>query len=365
LKSTTLRVFHSLGLTAVAFSPLAFAQVNVGDQLSAQIGFASPAIIAHRGDSYNAPESTLPAYQLACEVGSDYLEVDLQRSKDGKLIAVHDNNLRRKTNIDEIFPERADEPVSSFTWKELQQLDAGSWFNAAYPERARSSFEGLQLVSLDQVSEIARNCEHQPGLYIETKIPNLFPGIEKDLKENLVKNGWIEDGQADRIILQTFEKSSLIALQEAMPEVPKVLLLWVGDGYMEAKPTEPKAEGESFANFYARQQIASKAEFEKWLDFAKETGAIGIGPSTRLSNYDDPWSSQFSYMDLAKPWMVEMSHNKGLVMHAYTLDEPADLLHYRERGLSGFFTNRPDVARAALLDKETADIEAILQDLSY
>lgn len=365
MKSTTLRVFHSLGLTAIAFSPLAFAQVNVGDQLSAQIGVASPAIIAHRGDSYNAPESTLPAYQLACEVGSDYLEIDLQRSKDGKLIAVHDNNLRQKTNIEEVFPERADKPVSSFTWEELQKLDAGSWFNEAYPERARSSFEGLQLVSLDQVSEIARNCKHQPGLYIETKIPDLFPGIEADLKENLVKNGWIEDGQADQIILQTFERSSLIRLQEAMPEVPKILLLWVGDGYMEAREAPPKSDEESFASFYARQQVASQAEFEKWLDFAKETGAVGVGPSTTLSHYDDAWSRQFSYMDLAEPWMVEMSHSKGLIMHAYTLDEPEDLIRYRERGLSGFFTNRPDVARAALLGKETADIDALLKSLGY
>ncbi len=272
--------------------------------LSAQLSIPENAVIAHRGDSYNAPEATLPAYQLACEFGADYLEVDLQRSKDGVLIAVHDNNLRNKTNIADVYPERADSPVSSFTWDELEKLDAGSWFNKAYPERARESYRGLQLMTLDQVREVAENCPHQPGLYIETKLPELFPGIEADLRANLATHGWLDDNMQGKVILQTFEKDSLVQLHAEMPNTPKVLLLWTGDGYIDMKPTEPKQDHESWADYYARVQVASPAAYEEWVDFAKNNGAIGVGPSGTQANFDDSWSSNFSYMDLAKPWMV-------------------------------------------------------------
>ncbi|WP_205619353.1 glycerophosphodiester phosphodiesterase family protein [Salinivibrio socompensis] len=161
---TTLSLTAAALSVASAFSFSSVAQAS-DRALSEQLGIADHAVIAHRGDSYNAPESTLPAYQLACEVGADYLELDLQRTKDGKLIAVHDDNLKRNTNIETVYPERADDPVNTFTWAELEKLDAGSWYNESYPERARESFRGLQLVTLDQVREIAEDCAHQRSLH--------------------------------------------------------------------------------------------------------------------------------------------------------------------------------------------------------
>ncbi|WP_439437366.1 glycerophosphodiester phosphodiesterase [Salinivibrio costicola] len=348
--------------SAVSFS--SFAQAS-DSALSEQLGITNHAVIAHRGDSYNAPESTLPAYQLACEVGADYLELDLQRTKDGKLIAVHDDNLKRNTNIETVYPERADDPVNTFTWAELEKLDAGSWYNQAYPERARESFRGLKLVTLDQVREIAEGCAHQPGLYIETKVPEFFPGIEQDLKQDLTEHGWLDDDAKGKVILQTFNKSSLETLQDVMPNVPKILLLWAGDGYIPTKDSAPKADDESYAQYYARQEVASKASYAEWLDYAKEHGAIGVGPSGTQANFDDAWSSQFSYMDLAKTWMVDMSHEKGLLMHMYTLDDREDMIRYRDRGVDGFFTNRPNMAVKTLTDSDGKDIEATLTQLGY
>ncbi|MFD2017098.1 glycerophosphodiester phosphodiesterase family protein [Vibrio olivae] len=190
-------------------------------EVLAQTHIANPAIIAHRGDSFHAPESTIPAYLLACKMGADYLELDLQRTKDGQLIALHDNNLKRTTNVEDVYPQRAAEPVSAFTLEELQALDAGSWYNQSYPERARPSYKGLKIVTLDQVSEIAKACPSQPGLYIETKVPKLFPGIERDLKQYLQSEGWLEADKAGQVILQTFEKPSLVELQKVMPTIPK------------------------------------------------------------------------------------------------------------------------------------------------
>lgn len=153
--------------------------------IAAAHGIPHPAVIAHRGASFDAPESTAAAYKLARDLGADYLEMDLQRSKDGVLFALHDDNLQRTTDVASKFPERKDSPATAFTMAELKTLDAGSWFNSKYPDRARPSYAGLKILTLDEIIDIARaNPQHKPGLYIETKEPQLFPGIEHDLKEN-------------------------------------------------------------------------------------------------------------------------------------------------------------------------------------
>ena len=108
-------------------------------ELAERLGVPRPAIIAHRGASYFAPEESAPAYLLAREMGVDYLELDLQRTKDGVLVAVHDDDLRRTTNIAEVFPGREIDTVDKFTFAELQSLNAGSWFNIRFPDRARAS----------------------------------------------------------------------------------------------------------------------------------------------------------------------------------------------------------------------------------
>ena len=295
-------------------------------ELATKDGIPHPAVIAHRGASFDAPESTAAAYKLARDLGADYLELDLQRSKDGVLFALHDNNLQRTTDVATKFPERKDSPANEFTWKELQTLDAGSWFNAAYPDRARPGFVGLKILSLDEIIKIAEgNPQHKPGLYIETKEPKQFPGIEADLKDKLLDKGWLSSvgsklgksntgvGQGKgRVVLQTFETASLKELQKEMPNTPKILLLWVGEGSIEPKSKVTFAEsGEpTKAAYYAKQEPKDAAEFEKWVDEAKSLGAIGTGPSAQLTNLGDQ-----SYSDLVKPEMNQLTHDKGLRVH--------------------------------------------------
>ncbi|AAY93786.1 glycerophosphodiester phosphodiesterase [Pseudomonas protegens] len=321
------------------------------DALAARQGIPQPAVIAHRGASFDAPESTAASYTLARDLGADYLEMDLQRSKDGVLFALHDNNLQRTTDVAQKFPERKDSPANAFTMAELKTLDAGSWFNQAHPERARPGFAGLKILTLDEIIDIAQgNAQHKPGLYIETKEPQLFPGIEHDLKEKLQDRGWLSPagsklakselavGQGKgKVVLQTFDKHSLELLHQAMPNVPKVLLLWVAPGSIEP------ASGQSFASsgetdkaaFYARQQPKDQAEFKRWVDFAKAQGAIGTGPSAALTG-----GGEQSYSDLVQPWMNQYTHDQGLLVHVYTIDEPVDFKKVMDAGVDGIFTNR-------------------------
>ena len=319
--------------------------------LAASEGIPHPAVIAHRGASFDAPESTAASYKLARDLGADYLEMDLQRSKDGVLFALHDDNLQRTTDVATKFPERKDSPANAFTMAELKTLDAGSWYNAKYPDRARPSYVGLKILTLDEIIDIAQaNPKQKPGLYIETKEPKLFPGIEHDLKEKLQARGWLIPAGAKpaknvasvgesngKVILQTFDKSSLEMLQKEMPQVPKILLLWVGEGSIEPKSKVTFAEsGEKDKNaFYGKQEPKSEAEFKQWIDYAKAQGAIGTGPSAKLTHGGDQ-----SYSDLVQPWMNKYTHDKGLLVHVYTVDEPVDFEKVMASGVDGIFTNR-------------------------
>lgn len=319
--------------------------------LATRSGIPHPAVIAHRGASFDAPESTAAAYKLARDLGADYLELDLQRSKDGVLFALHDNNLQRTTDVASKFPERKDSPANAFTIAELKTLDAGSWFNTAYPDRARPSYVGLKILTLDEIIDIAQgNPLHKPGLYIETKEPKQFPGIERDLKEKLQDRGWLSPagsklakselavGQGKgKVVLQTFEKSSLELLEKEMPKVPKILLLWVGEGSIEPKSKVTFAESgdKDKATYYAKQEPKDKAEFQQWVEYAKAQGAIGTGPSAALTKGGDQ-----SYSDLVKPWMNQYTHDQGLLVHVYTVDDAVDYQKVMDAGVDGIFTNR-------------------------
>ncbi|XMB50147.1 glycerophosphodiester phosphodiesterase family protein [Pseudomonas fluorescens] len=345
-------------------------------ELATNEGIPYPAVIAHRGASYDAPESTAAAYKVARDLGADYLELDLQRSKDGVLFALHDNNLQRTTDVATKFPERKDAPANEFTWKELQTLDAGSWFNAAYPDRARPGFVGLKIQSLDDIIKIAEgNPQHKPGLYIETKEPKQFPGIEADLKNKLLDKGWLSSagsklgksntgvGQGKgRVVLQTFETASLKELQKEMPNTPKILLLWVGEGSIEPKSKVTFAEsGEpTKAAYYAKQEPKDAAEFEKWVDEAKSLGAIGTGPSAELTDHGDQ-----SYTDLVKPEMNKLTHDKGLLVHVYTVDEPVDFEKVMKAGVDGIFTNRAAELLKFYKRWPSSSVQDLLNDHKY
>ena len=94
-------------------------------------GERAAVLIAHRGASAYAPEHTVASYELGIAQGADYIEPDLQITRDGTLIALHDLTLERTTNVAEVFPERYREemirgtltrvwPVNDFTLEEIR-----------------------------------------------------------------------------------------------------------------------------------------------------------------------------------------------------------------------------------------------------
>ncbi|NED81407.1 glycerophosphodiester phosphodiesterase, partial [Streptomyces sp. SID11233] len=86
-------------------------------------------VVGHRGAPAYAPENTLPSVDKAAELGFRWVENDVQRTKDGELIVLHDTTLTRTTDVEQVFPDRAPWNVRDFTAAEIARLDAGSWYN--------------------------------------------------------------------------------------------------------------------------------------------------------------------------------------------------------------------------------------------
>ena len=153
-------------------------------------------LVAHRGASAYAPEHTLESYQLALKQGADFVEQDLQITRDNQLVCLHDLTLERTTNVKEIFPTRFREEVaprssseqgrgagspvrrwyvSDFTLREIKQLDAGSWFNP--------KFKGARVPTFQEAIDLMRG---KAGLYPETKAPEVYGRFGFDMERLLV-----------------------------------------------------------------------------------------------------------------------------------------------------------------------------------
>ncbi|XP_051956561.1 glycerophosphodiester phosphodiesterase domain-containing protein 5 isoform X2 [Xyrauchen texanus] len=99
----------------------------------------APALIGHRGAPMLAPENTFMSFEKAVAAGADGLETDVTISYDGVPFLMHDKNLRRTTNVEDVFPNWTETSPAMFTWRELERLNAGSWIFSQDPFRTASS----------------------------------------------------------------------------------------------------------------------------------------------------------------------------------------------------------------------------------
>ncbi|MBG9813719.1 glycerophosphodiester phosphodiesterase [Bacillus endophyticus] len=176
------------------FSPLsqAFAAETTGDLRKVDN-------VAHRGASAYAPENTIAAFDKAVEMKADYIEIDVQRSKDGKLVLIHDTTVDRTTD--------GSGKVGNLTFKELRNLDAGSWKG--------EQFAGAQIPTFD---EILDRYHGKIGILIELKAPELYPGIEENVAKELKERN-LDKPQNEKIMVQSFNHKSMKKMNELLPKV--------------------------------------------------------------------------------------------------------------------------------------------------
>jgi glycerophosphoryl diester phosphodiesterase len=157
--------------------------------------------IAHRGASGHAPEHTFAAYDLALEMGADYIEQDLQLTSDGVLVCMHDDTLERTGGR----PDRID----SLPLAALEQVDVGSWFDARFADARVPTLEA-----------VFRRYGHDARYYIETKDPDTADRMEERLVELLR-----EHDLSGRVFIQSFSAQSLRKVRALDPSLPLIQLI--------------------------------------------------------------------------------------------------------------------------------------------
>lgn len=250
-----------------------------------EVAFAKDIVnIPHRGASGHAPEHTLVSYQMGENMHGDYIEVDLQMTKDGQLIAMHDDSVDRTTNGTGL--------VNEMTLAEMKKLDAGSWFNEQYPQFANPEYRGVKVPTLWEVFQtFGKNKRY----YIETKSPEVYPGMEITLLR-LVNEYKIDK---DTLIVESFSPKSLKKMKKLDPSIPLVQLLSYKSNAM-----------------ITDEEIANIREYAK-----------GIG---------------LNHQYLTQEYVQKVVGN-GLELYPYTVNEKGRMQQLINWGVTGMFTNFPDM----------------------
>lgn len=156
--------------------------------------------VAHRGATAYSPENTIAAFDLAVDMKADYIEIDVQRSKDGELVLIHDTTVDRTTD--------GTGKVGDLTFEQLRSLDAGSWKG--------EQFTGEPIPTFEEVLDLYRG---KVGILIELKAPELYPGIEEQVAAALIERN-LHKPQNEKIIIQSFNFESIKKMDQLLPKVP-------------------------------------------------------------------------------------------------------------------------------------------------
>jgi glycerophosphoryl diester phosphodiesterase len=334
-----------------------------------------PIVIAHRGASGYRPEHTLESYRLAIEMGADFIEPDLVSTKDGVLVARHENEIGSTTDVAE-HPEFAARRTTKtidgqlvegwftedFTLAELRTLRA----RERLPElrAANTAYDGrLEVPTFDEIIQLAKRESaargRTIGIYPETKHPSWFASLGLALEEPLIaeleRAGWTE--REAPVFIQSFETENLRKLR-GMTRVPLVQLIEASGA-----PADLALRGDprTYADLVTPAGLAEIATY-----------ADAIGPHKGLvipRGADDRLAAPSS--------LVADAHAAGLLVHPWTFrgenyflpadfhagdpadpafaamhgDADAELAAFFAAGVDGVFADFPDVAlrvRAAL-----------------
>ncbi|MFM7424227.1 MAG: esterase-like activity of phytase family protein [Elainella sp.] len=339
-----------------------------------------PIVIGHRGASGLRPEHTLASYELAIAQGADFIEPDLVSTKDGVLIARHENEISGTTDVAS-RPEFADRK----TTKTIDGVEYTGWFAEDFTlaeiktlraiERLpfRSPFFNgqFEIPTFQEVIDLAKRKSIETGrtigVYPETKHPTYHDSIGLSLEEPLVKilreNGL--DKADSPVFIQSFEVANLKELNQQI-DVPLVQLLDAADialdvPLIENQPYDFVVSGDKRTYGDIRspeglKEVATYADgigpWKRMIVSVKGTDANGDG---KADDVNGDGAVNDADKSLTEPTMlVQDAHDAGLLVHPYTFrneglylarDYNGDPeLEYRQLiqlGVDGYFTDFP------------------------
>lgn len=168
--------------------------------------FHNTNVTAHRGDSINAPENTIAAFESAITHYADWIELDLKQTKDGVIVVMHDSNLKRTAGINKNIWE--------VTYDEIKNLDVGAWFS--------EEFVGEKIPTLD---EVIKHVNGRAKLNIELK-PT---GYEKDFEKEVIRI-IKENNIEEQCVITSLKYNTLKRVKEIAPEIKTIFVSGVAYG---------------------------------------------------------------------------------------------------------------------------------------
>jgi len=323
-------------------------------EVSAMAQSEHPLVIGHRGASGYRPEHTLASYELAIDLGADFVEPDLVATKDGVLIARHENDISGTTDVAAKFPDRKTKKsidgsviegffTEDLTLAEIKTLRA----RERLPFRDQSRNGLYEVPTFEEIIDLVRRKKKETGrvigIYPETKHPSYFRSVGLPLEGRLVEilhqNGY--DAADSPVFIQSFEMENL----KDLSHMTKIRLIFLYDE-PDRRPFDFVLAGDkrTYADLLAPGELAQIAAF-----------AQGIGPWKRLLIAENPDKTL-----TAPSTVVADAHAVGLVVHPYTFrNEPRFLapaygndpikeyVQFYELGVDGVFSDFPDTAVAA------------------
>jgi glycerophosphoryl diester phosphodiesterase len=248
----------------------------------------SQMIVAHRGASKEAPENTLAAFRLAWERGADAIEGDFYLTRDGHIVAIHDETTKRTAG-------GVDLRVADSTLAQLQALDVGDW--------KADRYRGERIPTLEQVLAIVPAGKK---IFIEIKSgPEIVPQLRTVLDASSLS--------LEQVVVIAFNEA---VITEVKQKIPQIRAYWLV-GYKQDEATKvwsPRSE-----------------DVLRTLD---RLGADGL---------DTEGNRQF--VDQA---LVQQLRARGREFHVWTIDKPVDAQYFQQLGADSITTNRPAEIRAAL-----------------
>jgi glycerophosphoryl diester phosphodiesterase len=329
----------------------------------AMIALASaPIVIAHRGASGERPEHTIAAYELAIEQGADFIEPDLVPTKDGVLVARHENEISGTTDVaahPEFAARKATRTIDGqmvtgwftedFTLAELRTLRARERLPQLRP--GNTAYDGkFAIPTFDDVIALAKSESVKRGrtigIYPETKHPGYFRArglpLEPPLLVALKKAGWTQ--KTDPVFIQSFEVGNLKALRRRTKV--RLVQLMSEEGGPADRPELSYAEMADEAGLSAIAKYADAIGVEKAMVMARHADG-SLGEETQLTfDAHDRGLSVHVWTFRAENAFLPANLRKGTDPRVHG-DLAAELRAFYDIGVDGVFSDFPGAAVSA------------------
>jgi glycerophosphoryl diester phosphodiesterase len=263
-----------------------------------------PLMLAHQGGELLAPTNTLAAFAQADKIGgSDFFDIDVHMTKDGYLVGLHDETVDRTTN--------GHGRIDSFTLEEAQKLDAGYRFQDLQGHYSYRG-QGVRIAALDEIFRM-----YGEGYYLHFEIKDTYP-----------KNGPSQIEQKLWGLIQHYHMEK------------RVIVASFQQGIVDR------------FNGLANGQVIMGAGRTEIVQFVL-AHKLGLPGFYRRKSHVLEIPTHSSGFNLKDRRLIAGAHRLGMEIYYWTIDDPAEMRELLEMGADGLFTNRPDLLKALLEERNS------------